>query len=524
MFDTLILNGTIIDGSGKPGFTADLGIQGERIAAIGNLSGAEATTTIDASGMAVTPGFIDMHSHGDFVLPFLPTADSKVHQGITLEVVGNCGSSMAPITDEMGSQIIFDQELLGDATVDWSSFGEFLDRLRQGISLNVASLVGHGTIREKVMGMTDAPPTPEQLARMQAEVRQAMEEGAVGLSTGLIYPPSVYADGNEIAALAQVVAEHDGIYTSHIRGESNTLIESLSEALEVGRRTGVRVQISHLKASGVRNWHKMPAALELLQRARDEGIDVMADMYSYPASNTSLSTLVPAWTHVGGRDAMLARLQDPEVRARVHEEGVDPIDVNGVDWDQIYISSCTARPDYEGRHLQDIADERRQHPWDAVMDVLVETRINADIIEFTMQEENVAMGLRDPHVMICTDATGRAVEGPFSAGKPHPRNYGSFPRVLGRYVREEQLFPIEEAVRKMTSLPASRLGINERGRLAAGCFADVVVFDPRRVADAATFTQPHQYPLGIEWVLVNGQAVIRQGEHTRATSGQVVTR
>jgi N-acyl-D-amino-acid deacylase len=351
-FSILIRNGTIYDGSGAAGFLADVGIQDGRIAAIGSLSEAEAETVIEAQGLAVAPGFIDMHSHGDFVLPFLPTADSKVHQGITLEVVGNCGSSMAPINADMGSQIIFDQDMLTDAVIDWSSFGEFLARLRRtGISVNVASLVGHGTIREKVMGMTDAPPNAQQLAAMQDEVRRAMQEGAVGLSTGLIYPPSIYGDVDEIAALAEVVAEHGGIYTSHIRGEGNTLIEAISEALEVGRRAQVRVQISHLKASGVRNWHKMPQALQLLEQARSAGIDVMADMYTYPASNTSLSSLVPAWAHVGGRDAMIARLQDPAVRARIHHELADAVDANGVDWDQIYISSCTARQDYEGRHL-----------------------------------------------------------------------------------------------------------------------------------------------------------------------------
>jgi N-acyl-D-amino-acid deacylase len=521
-FSTIILNSTIIDGTGAAGYPADLGIQGERIAAISDLSSAEAATVIDAAGKAVAPGLIDMHSHGDFVLPFLPTADSKVHQGITLEVVGNCGSSMAPITPEMGSQVIFDQEMLKDAAVDWSSFGEFCERLQRGVSLNVTSLVGHGTIREKVMGMTDAPPTPQQLASMQDELWRAMDEGAIGLSTGLIYPPSIYAGGDEIAALAKVVAERGGIYTSHIRGEGNTLLEALNEALEVGRRANVRVQISHLKASGVNNWHKMGAALERLQKARADGIDVAADMYTYSASNTSLGSLVPAWAHVGGRDAAIARLQDPAVRRRIHAEGADAVDANGVDWDEIYISSCTARPDYEGRHMLDIASERNQQPWDAVMDVLVETRFSADIIEFTMHPDNVALGLCDPHVMICTDGTGRAAQGPFSVGKPHPRNYGSFPRLLGHYVREQGLLSLEEGVRKMTSLPAARLGLVERGRLAPGLYADLVVFDPGTIADAATFTDPHQYPVGIDWVFVNGQAVIREGAHTRVMPGKVL--
>ncbi len=524
MLDILIQNGLIVDGAGAPARRADLAIQSGRIAAIDNLTGAEAALTIDAAGKAVSPGFIDMHSHGDYVLPYLPTADSKVHQGITLEVVGNCGSSMAPLSTEMRRTMSLADEFSIDYNVDWLSFGEFLDRLRrQGTSLNVASLVGHGTIREKVMGMGADAPTPEQLEQMRGEVRRAIEQGAVGLSTGLIYTPNLYAQTDEIVALAQAAAEMGGIYTSHIRGEGNTLMEALEEAFTVGRAAHIQVQVSHLKASGVRNWHKMPAALAALDAARRNGLDVTADMYTYPASNTGLSSLVPGWVHVGGRDAMLARLRDPAMRAKLKEELADAIDANGVDWDQIYISSCTARPDYQGRHIDDIAGERKQHPWDAVFDVLIESNLSAEIIEFTMREENVAMGLRDPHVMICTDASGRAAEGPFAVGKPHPRNFGSFPRLLQRYVREQRLFSLEEGVRKMTGLPASRLHLADRGLLRPGYRADVVVFDPATVADRATFDCPQQYPTGIEWVLVNGEPVIRAGVHTGALPGEVVT-
>ncbi len=524
MLDILIQNGLIVDGSGAPARPADVAIQSGRIAAIDNLNGAEAALTIDARGKVVSPGFIDIHSHGDYVLPFLPTADSKVHQGITLEVVGNCGSSMAPLNPGMGLQMAFEKEFPIDYDVDWHTFGEFLDRLRRGgASVNVASLVGHGTIREKVMGMSAAAPTPEQLAQMQTDVRQSMEQGAIGLSTGLIYTPNVYAQTDEIIALAQVTAEMGGIYTSHIRGEGNTLMEALAEAFTVGRAAGIQVQISHLKASGVRNWHKMPDALAALDAARASGLDVTADMYTYPASNTGLSSLVPAWVHVGGHDAMLARLQDPQVRAQLKADLADAVDANGADWDQIYISSCAARPAYQGRHIASIADERKQHPWDAVFDVLIETRLTADIIEFTMLEENVAMGLRDPHVMICTDASGRSATGPFAVGKPHPRNFGSFPRLLGHYVREQKLFSLEEGVRKMTGLPAERLRLPDRGLLRPGYHADVVVFDPATIADRATFDCPQQYPAGIDWVLVNGQAVIRAGVHSGALPGVVVT-
>lgn len=523
MLDILIQNGQIIDGSGGPARPADLGIQSGRIAAIGRLAGAEAALTIDAQGKAVSPGFIDMHSHGDGLLPFLPTADSKVHQGITLEVVGNCGSSMAPLNDSMAAQGVAEKEFAVEYDLSWRSFGDFLDRLRSGgVSVNVISLVGHGTIREKVMGMSAAAPTPDQLEQMQSEVRRAMEAGAAGLSTGLIYTPNIYAQTDEIIALAQEAAALGGIYTSHIRSEGNRLLEALEEAFQVGRAAGIQVQISHLKASGVRNWHKMPAALQALQAARAGGLDVTADMYTYPASNTGLSSLIPGWVHVGGHEVMIERLQDPAVRARLHSELADHIDVNGVDWDQIFISSCAAHSDYQGRHLQDIAAERRQLPWDAVMDILVESRLTAEIIEFSMLEENVVMGLQDPHVMICTDASGRSAEGPFSSGKPHPRNFGAFPRLLGRYVREQKLFSLEEGVRKMCGLPAERLRLKDRGLLRPGFWADVVVFSPATVADRATFSRPQQYPQGIDWVLVNGQVVICAGQHSGARPGVVL--
>ncbi|MCL4559903.1 MAG: D-aminoacylase [Chloroflexi bacterium] len=525
MIDVLIKGGLVFDGSGASGKPADIAIAGDRIITIEPLGEAQAETVIDASGMAVTPGFIDMHSHGDFRLPFLPTADSKIHQGITLEVVGNCGSSMAPLSpsmiQEMNGQY---QEEKSEMVVDWDSFGGYLDRLRrQGTSVNVVPLVGHGTIREKVMAMSDASPTPEQLAAMQDEVKRAMDEGAMGFTTGLIYTPNVYAGTEEIIALADTASQAGGLYTSHVRGEGDTLLEALHEAIEVGRRSEIPVQISHLKASGVHNWNKMDQALELIESARKDGLDVTADMYPYPASNTGLTSLIPAWVHVGGKEEMIRRLKDPSVRSRISNDQSDHVGANGVDWDGIFISSCPSRPDYEGRHVKDIATERKQKPLDAVMDLLIEARLNVDIIMFTMKEENVALGLRYPNVMIGSDSSGAAAEGPFSVGKPHPRNYGTFPRVLGRYSREQKLFPLEEAVRKMTGLPAGKLKLHQRGLLKPGYFADIVVFNPQTVIDTATFTQPHQYPVGIEWVLVNGKVVIANGKHTGARPGMVLS-
>jgi N-acyl-D-amino-acid deacylase len=526
MLDVLIKGGTVIDGSGKPGQRADVAIQGNRISSIEDLSNVEAQTVIDATGKVVAPGFIDMHSHGDSRLPFLPTADSKIHQGITTEVVGNCGDSMGPFSPSMVAEInaTYKAEETG-LSVDWTTFGGFIERLkRQGTSVNVAALVGQGTIRQTVMGMSDLKPTPEQLARMKDEVARAMDEGAIGLSTGLIYTPSVYASTEEIVALTEVVSQKGGLYASHIRGESNTLLEAITEAIDIGRRAETPVEISHLKASGIKNWYKMPAAIEMIEKARQEGLDVTADMYSYPASNTGLTSLIPAWAHVGGKDAFLARLKDPSERARIHAELADPIDANGVGWDGIIVSSCPSHTEYEGRDIQQIANEKKLEPLDCVMQILIETGLHTDIIEFTMKEENVAMGLKCPFVMIGTDASGSAAEGPFSVGKPHPRHYGSFPRVLGRYVREQKLFSLEEGVRKMTGLPAGKLGIRQRGLLKPGYFADVVVFDPQTVIDTATFTQPHQYPIGIDWVLVNGAVVIQNSVHTGRLPGQILER
>jgi N-acyl-D-amino-acid deacylase len=524
VLDVLIRGGTVFDGSGALPRPADVAIEGERILAVERLPGAEAGHVIDATGLAVAPGFIDMHSHADFVLPGLPTADSKVHQGFTLEVVGNCGASPAPLTPLRRQDVIDTALTVPPLRWDWTSFGSYLDRLREaGTSLNVAALVGHGTVRIAGMGTGDGRPGPAELEAMQAVVRQAMEEGAVGLSTGLIYPPGVFADTEEIVALARTAGDAGGFYASHIRGEGDTLLVAIAEAIEVGRRAALPVQISHLKASGRTNWPKMAEAIALIERARAEGLDVTADMYPYPAGSTGLTALLPTWAHVGGRDALLARLADPAGRARLREA----LDGRGLaadaGWQSIFISGCPAMPRYEGRTLAEIAAERGQPASEAVIDLLHEVRADADMILFMMSEDNVALGLRQPWVMIGSDGEGRAVEGPYAAGKPHPRNYGTCPRLLGHYVRERGVVALEEAVRKMTTLPAGKLHLRDRGVLRPGAFADVVVFDPAAVADTATFTDPHRYPRGIPWVLVNGRPVVADGRHTGARPGRVLS-
>jgi N-acyl-D-amino-acid deacylase len=526
MFDLLIKNGTVIDGTGRPRQRADVAILGDRIAAVDSRPEAQAAQTIDAAGMVVAPGFIDMHSHADFTLLVSPTADSKVAQGVTFELVGNCGSSPAPIDDRC-REAAKANSLLGGEGLDWEwdTFASFLDRLREtGTSVNVGALVGHGAIRSLVMGEGDEQPDADSLQRMRAEVTKAMQAGAFGLSTGLIYPPSVYAGTDEIVALAECAAREGGIYASHIRGEDDSVLAAAAEAIEIGVRAKIPVEISHLKAQNPRNWSKMPVLLEKIAQARAEGWDVSADMYPYTACSTSLSALVEPWAHVGGKNALLLRLKSSD-RLRILRElhNLDAQDGPGY-WERTVVCFCPGRPENDGRSIAEIAGERKTAPEQAVIDLLLETDGMAEMIQFLMSEENVELGLRAPFVMIGSDGEGRSTEGPLSLGKPHPRNYGTFPRVLGYFSREKGAFPLEEAVRKMTGLPAQKLGLKDRGLLRAGYSADLVVIQPDQVADRATFAQPHQYPDGIPYVIVNGKVVISAGKHTLARPGKVVLR
>jgi N-acyl-D-amino-acid deacylase len=526
MLDILIRGGNVIDGTGRLAQRADVAIAGGHIAAIDLLPGAGAARVIDATGHVVAPGFVDMHSHADFVLPGLPTADSKVHQGFTLEVVGNCGASPAPLTSSRRQDVIESAGLTVPALAwDWTTFRSYLDGLnRQGLSINVAPLVGHGTIRLLVMGSGDARPTADQLRAMATEVRHAMDDGAMGLSTGLIYAPGVFADTDEIVGLARAAGETEGFYASHIRGEGDTLLPAIAEAIEVGRRAAVPVEISHLKASGRSNWSKMAPAIDLIETARAEGLDVTADMYPYPAGSTALSALLPPWAHAGGREPLLARLADHADRARIRAALDGPGMARDAGWDGIMIAGCPARPEYEGQTLARIAAGLGVPASEAVVEVLREAKGDVDMVLFMMSEENVALGLQRPWVMIGSDGEGRAAQGPYAAGKPHPRNYGTCPRLLGHYVRDRGLLSLPEAIRKMTSLPATKLGLRDRGRLQPGAVADIVVFDPATIADTATFAEPHRYPRGIPWVLVNGEPVIAGGQHTGSRPGRVLTR
>jgi N-acyl-D-amino-acid deacylase len=527
MFDLLIRNGQVVDGSGAPRYRAEVAVDGGRIVEVGQIEDAEAETVLDASGCVVAPGFVDMHSHADFSLPSLPTADSLVHQGITTLVAGQCGASPAPLLDETREEVIAmgESEDMPLPWHEWSTFGSYLDYLVQmGISLNVVPLVGQGAVRSAVMGFTAQAPDQEQIARMQAEVAQAMDEGAVGISTGLIYPPGSYTFTEELIAVTMPVGERNGFYFSHIRGEGDTLLESVAEAIRIGREASAAVQLSHFKAVGEPNWPKSAVALDLIDQARAEGLDVTADLYPYLASSTGLSATLPDWANEGGKEAILKRLANPEARRRMVAEMISGRTPRAGGWDQVFISSSPKNRSYEGRHVAELAAEAAKSPHEWILDVLLETDLDVGMIKFSMSEENRKLELRHPAMMIGTDGYGLAPEGPLSRGKPHPRNYGTFPRVLGHYVREEGVISLEEAIWKMSGFPAQKLRWTDRGLLKKGFRADLVVFDPGQVADQATYAAPHQFPWGIHHVAVNGRLVIQEGAHTGARPGTVLGR
>jgi N-acyl-D-amino-acid deacylase len=524
MIDLLIHNGEVLDGTGGPSYRADVAVDEDRIVEIGLLEGAQAATILDATGCVVAPGFVDVHSHADFVLPLLPTADSLVHQGITTLVVGQCGASPVPLSPDTRDEAIasMESEDLPLPWELWSTFASYLDYLRElGTAPNVVPLVGQGAVRSAVMGFTAAPADADQIAAMQAEVIQAMEAGAIGISTGLIYPPGSYARTEELVEVVRPAGERGGFYFSHIRGEGETLLEAIAEAIHIGRETGAAVEISHLKAAGRANWHKAPAAIALIEEARAEGLDITADMYPYPASNTGLTALLPQAALEGGKAATLARLADPAARAAMSETLRNR---RTAEWDKIIISESPHQRETEGRSIAELAEAVGQDPAEWVCDALLATELDVSIILFSMSEENVAAQMGHPAVMFGTDSSGRSVTGPLSRGVPHPRNYGTYPRVLGHYVRERKVLSLTEAVHKMTGLPAEKLRWTHRGLVRKGYAADLVVFDPATVIDRATYREPHQYPAGIRHVLVNGRPVIRDGKQTEERPGRILER
>ena len=520
--DFVVRGGTIYDGTGGPPRDGDIAIVGDRIARIGRGLAAGATE-IDARGMAVAPGFIDIHSHADLSLLVNPRAESRVRQGVTLEVVGQDGSSIGPWTDGNFAYTRDRYRSDFDVEIDFRDIGGFLDRIdRERPAVNVASMIGHGAVRGYVVGGTDRPATEAELGRMRALVREALGQGAVGLSTGLEYTPGSFATRDELVALASELRGTAYPYASHMRNEDDRLLAALEEALHVGRVAGVAVQISHLKAQGERNHWKAEAAFAAIEAARAGGVDVHFDRYPYVAYATGLSNLFPASARAGGTGRFLARLADPETAPGLERACRDKIALLG-SWDAVQITRIGgANASARGRRLGELAAELGEDPYALTVRLLREANGSVGMIGFGMSEENTERMLAHPLGMVCSDGGAYAPYGPLSRSSPHPRGYGSFPRVLGHYVRERGAMPLETAVLKMSGLPAHKLGLADRGVLREGAVADVVVFDPDRVGDRATFDDPHQYPEGIAHVVVGGVHTIRDEEQTGRMGGRAV--
>ncbi len=529
MYDLIIRNGTIYDGSGAPPFTADLAINGDRIADMGDLGYAQGKTEIDAAGLAVAPGFINMLSWASTSLLIDGRSQSDLRQGVTLEVMGE-GFSFGPLSPAMKVEMgtIMARE---GVELAWTTLGEYLEHLeRHGVATNVASFVGSSTLRQHQLANADRPPTPAELETMCELARDAMLEGAMGLASALIYPPASFAKTDELIALAQAVGEYDGIYISHLRSEGLRLLEAFEEFVTIIRAAGIRGEIYHLKAMGDDNWGKMDELIRRVEAYQQQGIEISADMYTYPAGATGLTASIPPWAQEGGREALFARLRDPATRETILRAMRKPDD----GWENLRLAAGTPenvlmigfelaalRP-LTGRTLASVAAERGTSPEETILDLILEDQSRIEAAYFTISEDNIRKQISLPWVAFCSDEQSLAPESRFLEFNPHPRAYGSFARALALYVRDQHLVPLEEAIRRLTAFPASVLRIPDRGRLESDCYADVVVFDPAQIQDHATFTAPHQYATGVRHVLVNGVAVIRDGEHTGATPGRVV--
>ena len=527
-YDVIIRGGSIYDGLGGDPVISDLAIDDDRIAVIGDLANASGAIEIDAEGLAVAPGFINMLSWATASLIEDGRGMSDIKQGVTLEVMGE-GNSMGPLNEMMRAEKIEQQ---GDIKYDieWTTLGDYLEFLEaKGISPNVASYVGATTLRVHQVGYEDRPPSDEELARMQELVREAMREGALGIGSSLIYAPANFASTEELIALVSVAAEYGGSYISHIRSEGNRLEEGVQELIKIASVTGAPAEIYHLKAAGKNNYHKLGNVFDLIEAAQQAGLPITADMYNYTAGSTGLYATMPLWVQEGGHDAWVARLKDPEIRARVVAEMKQQTD----EWENFYMASGPEnillvgfknedlRP-LTGKTLQEVADERETDPAETAIDLVIEDDSRVDAVYFLMSEDNVRRQLAKPWISFASDAGALAAEGAFMNTNPHPRAYGNFSRLLGKYVREEKIITLQEAIRRMTSLPAYNIGISERGQLSESYFADVVVFDPEKIADQATFEEPHQYATGVWHVFVNGEQVLENGRHTGATPGRVV--
>ncbi len=517
-FDTIIKNGTIYDGSGGAPFNADVGIKADRIAAVGVLSGASAENVIDARGLAVAPGFINMLSWSTASLIVDGRSQSEIRQGVTTEIFGE-GASMGPLTEEMKRRTVSSQ---GDLKFDiaWTSLCEYLSYLeKRGISPNVGSFVGAGTVRENVIGLENKKATPAQIARMCDLVRLEMEAGALGVGSSLGYAPDMFATTDELIAMCRVAAKYGGMYISHVRNEGGGLIEAVDELLRISREAGIASEIYHLKAGGESNWNKIDRVISMIERARRDGLRITADIYLYTASSNRLSSRLPAWAREGGDEALLDRLRDPALRRKIGSEmrsrGTMPETI------LIGFTAESLRP-LTGKTLEEAARIRGKDQVETMLELIAEDKAATRAATFVMSEENIKKELRLPWVSLGSDAVSISAEGVFLKQSTHPRAYGNFARLLGKYVREEKVISLQEAIRRLTGLPAANLGLDRRGLVKEGYFADLVVFDPETTADRATYENPHQYATGVKHVLVNGVRVIENGENTGAKPGRAL--
>jgi dihydroorotase/N-acyl-D-amino-acid deacylase len=528
-YDVVITNGRIVDGTGSPWYSADVGIRDGRIAAIGALATAERKRTIDAAGKVVAPGFIDMLGQSELTILVDPRLPSKIYQGITTEITGE-GGSAAPMNDALvaAGAPIFEHLKI---KADWKTFGEYFARLeKQGMGINLATYVGATQVRAYVLGFDDVQPTPAQLDEMKKLVREAMEDGAVGVSTSLEYPPAPYAHTEELIALAAEAAKFGGIYATHMRSEGDAILASIDETVRIGREAHIPVEIWHLKVAGKQNWGHMPDVIAKIEKARAEGVDVAADTYAYPAWFNDMSAFIPPWAHDGGREKLIEQLKNPETRARIRKDLLTPSTEWDNEWHEIpgpeaILIGVVQNPDlmqFQGKRLSDVAKAWNMDPMEALFDFLIKDEAFTSNAVFGMSEPDVSLALKQPWVSVNNDSSGTAPEGLLGSEHPHPRAYGTFPRILRKYVREERLLTLEDAVRKFSALAAQRMRLTDRGVLKEGLWADVVVFDPATVRDLATFEAPNQLAEGMEYVLVNGVPVIDGGKMTGALPGRVL--
>jgi dihydroorotase/N-acyl-D-amino-acid deacylase len=528
-FDIIIKNGHVIDGTGSPWYAADVAIRDGRIAAIGKLDAAQARRVIDAAGKVVAPGFIDMLGQSELSILVNPHVPSKIYQGITTEITGE-GGSAAPLNDAIINADHVTYEHLG-INPDWLTLQTYFGKLdEQGIGINLATYVGATQVRRMILGDVDRAPTPAELDQMKSLVRQAMKDGAVGLSTALQYPPAPYAKTEELIALASEAARFGGIYASHIRDEGNAIIPALDEAIRIGREARIPVEVWHLKAAGKPNWGRMPEIVAHIQKARDAGVDITADTYAYPAWFNNLSAFIPPWAHDGGDQKMIERLKDPAARARIRKDMLTHSTDWNNEWEEVpgpesLLVSVVSNPKlvpHQGKTIDQIARLWNKDPIDTICDLLIEDRGFTDVAVFGMDERDVALALQQPWVSICNDSQGTSPDGLLGIEHPHPRAYGTFPRILRKYVREEKKLTLEDAIRKFAALPAQKMRLADRGVLKSGMWADVVVFDADTITDRATFENPNQLSVGMQYVLVNGILVIDAGKMTDALAGQVL--